>query len=137
MSHEQRQQIAAKLHEEGFSCSQAVLGALEEFTGLDRDTAMAAAGCFGAGAGTGELCGAISGALLAIGLANPHTVGADQARKAEVRELARKFMRGFKEEYGCVNCRELIAAAKQRRCPEFIAYCTALAGQIIEDSKEK
>lgn len=136
MTQQERQEKAKQLHEEGFSCCQAVLGALEDLTELDRDTAMAAAGCFGAGAGTGELCGAISGALMAIGLTNPHTVGADQTRKAEVRALAQKCVRGFKAQYGHVNCRELIAAAKKRRCPEFINYCTALAGQIIEDSKE-
>lgn len=137
MTHEQRQEKAAGLHEEGFSCSQAVLGALEDKTGLDRDTAMAIAGCFGAGCGAGELCGAISGALMAIGMVDPHTEGADQAKKAEVRSRARQCLRAFKEKYGYVNCRELIAAAKQRRCPEFIAYCTALAGQIIEEIEEK
>ena len=136
MTEQERRQIAKQLHEEGFSCSQAVLGALEDRTGLDRDTAMAVAGCFGAGCGSGELCGAVSGALMAIGMAEPHTVGADQEKKAAVRRLAQKCVRAFKNEYGYVNCRELIAAAKQRRCPEFIDYCTVLAGQIIEEIKE-
>ncbi len=136
MTEQERQQKAKQLHEQGFSCSQAVLGALEDQTGLDRDTAMAAAGCFGAGCGNGELCGAIAGALMAIGLACPHTDGADQQSKAYVRSLAQKCVRSFKAEYNYVNCKELLAAAKQRRCPEFINYCTALAGQIIDESKE-
>ena len=136
MTENERRQAAKQLHEEGFSCSQAVLGALGDQTGLDRETAMAVAGCFGAGCGTGELCGAISGALMAIGMVDPHTVGADQEKKAEVRTRARKCVKAFKDKYGYVNCRELIAAAKQRRCPEFIDYCTALAGQIIEEIKE-
>ncbi len=136
MTEATRQEKAKELHEQGFSCCQAVLGALEDLTGLERDTAMAVAGAFGGGCGTGELCGAISGALMAIGLACPHTDGADQERKAYVRSLARECIRRFKAEYEFVNCRELLAAAKQRRCPEFINYCTALAGQIIDESKE-
>lgn len=136
MTEQERRQKAKELHDQGFSCCQAVLGALEDLTGLDRDTAMAVAGAFGGGAGNGELCGAISGALMAIGLAVPHTDGADQKQKAYVRSLAQKCVRTFKTEYDYVNCKELIAAAKQRRCPEFIDYCTALAGQIIDESKE-
>ena len=136
MTESDRLEKARGLHEQGFSCCQAVLGALEDLTELDRDTAMAVAGGFGGGCGSGELCGAVSGALMAIGLAFPHTDGGDQEKKAYVRALARQCVLSFRAEYGFVNCRELLAAAKKRRCPEFINYCTALAGTIIQQNKE-
>lgn len=137
MTEQERIEKARVLHEQGFSCAQAVLGALSDLTGLDDATAMAVAGGFGAGCGVGELCGALSGAVMAIGLADPHTDGADQEKKAEVRALARKCIRSFEEQYGCVTCRELVGKAKKRACPEYITRCTVLAGQIIEEHKEK
>ena len=61
--------IAAEIFSKGFSCSQAVFASLSSEYGVDSDTAKKIAGAFGGGiASNGELCGAVSGALMAIGL---------------------------------------------------------------------
>ena len=53
----------------GYSCSQAVVSAYAEQFGLDHDTALRIAGGFGGGMGRrGEVCGALTGAFMVIGL---------------------------------------------------------------------
>ena len=137
MTEKERTDKALAIHTEGFCCAQAVLGALQDLTGLDYETCLAVAAGFGSGCGTGELCGALSGAVMAIGLADPYTVGADQGKKREIRAQTQRCLRAFREKYGCVTCRELVENARRRLCPEYIAYCTALAAEIIHEEKEK
>ena len=53
----------------GWNCAQSVLGVFCEDCGLDRETAMKLASGFGAGmARKQEVCGAVSGAIMVIGL---------------------------------------------------------------------
>ena len=61
---------------------------------------------FGGGiAGLGSVCGAVSGAMIAIGL----THGRDEPwqPREQVYDLARKVYRGFQEEMGSTICRDL------------------------------
>jgi C_GCAxxG_C_C family probable redox protein len=137
MTEKEREDKALAIQTEGFCCAQAVLGALQDLTGLDYETSLAVAAGFGSGCGTGELCGALSGAVMAIGLADPFTNGADQGKKKEIRTETQRCLCTFQDKYGCVTCRELVGKAKRRRCPEYVAYCAALAAEIINDEKEK
>ncbi len=104
------------------NCAQSVLCALGEYTGLDEETAKRVAKCFGQGMRCGEVCGAITGSLMAIGLACP---GAD----------ANAITRTFKEKYEFVRCSDLLRAAQQKRCSEFIGYCAELAEQYIQENQ--
>lgn len=53
----------------GFTCSAAVFSAFSKDLGLDEETARKIACGFGAGISrTGNICGAVSGAILVIGL---------------------------------------------------------------------
>ena len=62
-------EVAVDCFEEGFNCSQAVVSAFAPELGLDRETALRVAAAFGGGMGrTGETCGAVSGALMVIGM---------------------------------------------------------------------
>ena len=58
-------------HRRGFNCSQSVLAAFSDLTGLSEQESFNVAGGFGGGAGTGELCGAITGAVMTLGLLTP------------------------------------------------------------------
>ena len=53
---------------EKFNCSQAVLGAYADDYGLTVAQAMKVAACFSGGVRKGEVCGAVSGAIMVIGL---------------------------------------------------------------------
>lgn len=63
---------------------------------------------FGAGIGRlGDLCGALTGALVAYGLARGRNVIDDVERKEEVYVGARRIYEGFRERFGSCECREL------------------------------
>ena len=61
--------LALAQFDKGFACSQAVFSAYAEDLGLDQETALKIAGPFGGGTGRkAETCGAVTGALMALGL---------------------------------------------------------------------
>jgi C_GCAxxG_C_C family probable redox protein len=83
----QEADIAVDYFESGYSCSQGILTAFGEMFGLDNDIAIKVAGAFGAGMSyLGQTCGAVSGALMVIGLKYGAT-GEDKA--AHVRDCLR------------------------------------------------
>jgi C_GCAxxG_C_C family probable redox protein len=60
---------AVGLFQEGFSCSQALRSTYGERYGLARDLALKLGDAFGGGmGGLGRMCGAVTGALMVIGL---------------------------------------------------------------------
>ncbi|MHB8163318.1 MAG: C-GCAxxG-C-C family protein [Methanoregula sp.] len=92
-----------------FTCSSAVFSAFSDELGLDPDTAKKIACGFGAGISkTGNICGAVSGALMVIGLKYGKTRADDEAATEKTRALVREFIREFTEKNGSVNCTELL-----------------------------
>lgn len=62
--------------------------------------------CFGGGiGGSGEVCGAVIGAVMAIGLIRKQSTSVEEWR--ETAEVARNMTERFKEEMETINCREL------------------------------
>jgi C_GCAxxG_C_C family probable redox protein len=81
---------AAELYASGFSCSQAVFAAFSEALGLEPMNALKIAQPFGGGiAGTGSTCGAVTGALLVIGLKHGRVRPEDLAAKEKTYALVR------------------------------------------------
>ena len=119
---------AAKLHKRGFNCAQSVLGACGEYTGLDENTALAVSAGFGGGVRSGEICGAISGAVMAIGMAQQKDP-ADVETKAKTAAQTKELINAFREKYGCVRCLELKQAGIS--CAELIEYAAQLAEEMI------
>lgn len=95
---------AMKIFYEKFNCSQAVLGAYAEEYGLTADQAMKVAACFSGGVRKGEVCGAVSGAIMVIGL--KYGEGTDY--KAIAYPKAAEFMDRFKEKNSSYVCRDLL-----------------------------
>ncbi len=92
-----------------FTCSAAVFSTFSEELGLDPDTAKKIACGFGAGISkTGNTCGAVSGAIMVIGLAYGKTEEGDDAATEKTRALTRKFIKEFTEKNGSVNCTDLL-----------------------------
>jgi C_GCAxxG_C_C family probable redox protein len=104
--------IAKQYSERGYNCAQSVLNAYRVELDLDEDLALRLTTGFGSGMGRlCEVCGALTGAFMVIGL--KHGKGtADDARDpaktehtyALVAELAQKF----KERNGSIRCGELL-----------------------------
>jgi len=91
---------------QGFNCSQAVFSAYAPSFGVDLETALKLASPFGGGlARQGEACGAVTGALLALGLSRG---SATAEAKEEAYRFAADFLRRFQERHNTILCRELI-----------------------------
>ena len=93
----------------GYFCSQAVLSVFCEELGMDPLTALKVSSGFGGGMGRmGEVCGAVTGAFIALGLhdweANPPTLD----EKNKVSERIRAFSQEFKNQHGSIVCKDLI-----------------------------
>lgn len=99
---------AAATFKEGFSCSQAVLGAYCERFGLDKMLAYKISSGFGGGMHCDQTCGAVTGAFMVIGLKHGRTRADDVEAKMKTARLTAEFAKKFKERHGSVGCTELL-----------------------------
>jgi len=101
-------EVAVTRFQDGFSCSQAVFSPYAEAMGLDKDTALKIAGTFGGGMGrTGQTCGAVTGALMALGL----KYGAIDAMDKETKEQAYARVQEFAQRFATRNGDDLSCKA--------------------------
>ncbi len=139
MDHVGHAQRAQELFYSGCNCAQAVFCAFAEDMGLDPDTAARLASSFGGGLGRlRELCGALSGAELALGYLRGYADVTDPALKSEHYKRVRALAEAFREKNGTYICRELLKDVKttpggepEARTPEFYAArpCLRLVGE--------
>ena len=109
---------ARALFLEGYNCSQSVLCAFEDLTGLDRETSARLASSFGGGMGRmREVCGTVSGALLVLGQLCGYSDPKDSRAKTEHYHLVQEFARRFKEINGTIICRELLGLTRKHDAP--------------------
>lgn len=139
--------LAATLFDQGFTCSQAVLAAFAERRGLSRDLALKVACAYGGGiARTGGTCGAVSGALMAIGLAHGRTRVDDEAARERTYDATRELLDRFRREHGSDQCRALLGvdigttegrehAAKEglfrTRCPALVRSACRIVSSLV------
>ncbi|MDD6095673.1 MAG: C-GCAxxG-C-C family protein [Clostridia bacterium] len=101
--------LAGELFRKGYNCSQAVLLAFSDVTGLDQRTALAVSSSFGGGMGRlREVCGAVSGAFMVAGLLWGGYDPNHRDAKAEHYKLIQRLAARLKEENGSIICRELL-----------------------------
>lgn len=101
---------AEKLFTEGYNCAQSVLCAFEDVTGIERDLAAKLASSFGGGLGRmREVCGAVSGASMVLGLVKGYCDPKDFEAKKAHYALVQEFAARFKEQNGSIICRELLS----------------------------
>lgn len=100
---------AAKLYPVYHSCSQPTLAALNTGFNLKADQTVTAIKLFAGGiVGKGETCGAVTGALLAIGFYfEPQNQG-DMSKSGSSMIYGRQFFDRFTQEFGSIRCREVI-----------------------------
>lgn len=91
----------------GSNCSQSVVKAFSERTEEETELLLNAALPFGGGvARSGGLCGAVSGALLSIGVKYADKNQPDS--KAKVQKLGHDFIQQFNLENGSIFCKDLL-----------------------------
>ena len=104
----ERCNIANEKHDLGFNCAQSVLAGFADKTGLTDLQLMSLSGGFGGGTGTGELCGAVSGAVMALGLMTPVDMDEPGASKKRTQALSKEFQKRFLEKFDALRCQDLL-----------------------------
>lgn len=144
MSHEDK---AVEYFDNNFNCAQAVFTTFATELGMDEELALKLATQFGGGARKGEMCGAVSGALMVLGLKYGHCHADDNEEKQNAYRIAEDFMNRFIAEKGTVVCKELLGYDLTKEedmekikelnlfkttCPEMIRCATGIVEEMIE-----
>jgi C_GCAxxG_C_C family probable redox protein len=113
MMSEQRAAVdrAEALFREGFSCSQAVLMAFGPSLGMDQTQAALVSSAFGGGmARHGWTCGALTGAMMTLGLRAGYATAQDTAQKDALYVKVQALVEAFEARHGATACRQLVGA---------------------------
>ncbi len=93
----------------GFNCCQAILSTYGTDFGIEQEKALKLASGFGAGiAYMGDICGAVSGAFMVIGLKYGRNRLDDAKAKEKTYELIQRFVREFKAKNNSIKCNDLL-----------------------------
>ena len=103
-----RAQLAIEKFSNGFNCNQAVLSVFAEDLALSEKTAISIASGFGGGARNGQLCGAVAGVIMALGLKYYDVKQGPAKAKQLVYEKVVQFTDKFKARNGSIVCKELL-----------------------------
>ena len=141
-------QTAQDRFAKGFNCSQAVFSAYATQFGIDDETALKLASSFGGGiAHQGNVCGAVTGALMALGLARGNA-SFEKDKKDENYRMAEDFIRRFQERHNTILCRELtghdiskpgeLEKAREKGvfqtiCPGLVKDAAEIVAEILEE----
>ena len=106
----ERQQKGCELFVSGYTCSQSVLLACSDLTGLDETVGGKLSGVFGGGmGGLRSVCGAVTGAFMVMGLLYGFSAPCDNAEKTLVYSRVREVAARFEQQHGTLICKELLA----------------------------
>ncbi len=140
---------AVSCYMQGYLCSQAILTTYGTKFGLDRNTALKIALPFGGGfARMGETCGAVTGALMVLGLKFAGVNVSQVRAKEKTYELVREFVKKFKNRNGTIKCKDLIKcdiSTPEGRdlamkkdifriiCPKFVQDSAEILEQLLKE----
>ena len=143
--------IAEENFKRGYNCAQSVLLAFGDLTGLEEDTALRLSSSFGGGLGRlREVCGAVSGGAMVLGLLRGYDDPSDSEAKKTHYRLIQDFADRFRAENGSIICRELLSGVKvqegndpeqrtaeyykKRPCPELVRQASDLIEELLEET---
>lgn len=100
---------AVQLFDQGYNCSQAVFMAFADKFGVEKNMAASLSTSFGGGFGRlREICGAVSGGAMLLGLKYPHLNPADLTSKNANYQTVQNFVLEFKKQIGSYNCDDIL-----------------------------
>ncbi len=138
---------AVSYFQEGFSCSQSILASYCIEFGLNESIALKLATGFGGGMGRlGKTCGAVSGALMVIGLKYGRDKIEDNSSKEKTYTIVQKFIKKFIKLNKSISCNELLDcdiytleglnSAKEKNlfstlCPDFVRTSAEIIEKLL------
>lgn len=148
MSVDRAKQIALDKFKEKFNCAESTLMGLVEAFEMDCPCSPRIATAFGGGmGGCGEVCGALTGAMMALGLKFGRDSAADLDAKALTYGKVRELFAAFREKFGSIQCFDLIGIdlttpeglqkateldLHNNVCPDFVAFAAEEAARLLE-----
>ena len=135
---------AEKLFRDGFNCSQAVFSVFAGGMNVQVETAMKIACAFGGGMRLGNTCGAVTGALMVIGLKYGKSKADENEARDKTYALAKQFQSCFSDAKGSIMCRDLLGYdlstpegyEKAKENLAFIKICPGLVRDAVEILEE-
>jgi C_GCAxxG_C_C family probable redox protein len=110
-----KSEVAVEKFLSGYNCAQAVLYAYGPDLGLDAETALRVATGLGGGMGRrGEVCGAVTGGILALGLKYGHGERAEKSMAQHAYHKTQELMAAFEQVHGSCMCRTLLGGCDLR-----------------------
>ena len=146
MTHREK---ALSYFENNFNCSQAVFTTFATELGIDEELALKLSTQFGGGARCGQLCGAVSGALMVLGLKYGHCHSDNAEEKSRAYNFATEFNKRFCDTNNSVVCRDLLgynlcipedmAKIKEKNlfkivCPKMVADATQIVEEMLKEN---
>ena len=126
-----RKEIALDCRDKKYNCAQSVLCAFAADVGLEKDTALKISACFGGGMRCGEVCGAVTGILMAIGMKHGSAAENDEAGKYPAYKKTAEYINRFKEIHGTLLCRELLKTGGKAICEKAILNAVEIGEELI------
>lgn len=145
MSHVKR---SLELFESKFNCAQSVFASFSKELGLDEKQALKIGGCFGSGMRKGEVCGACTGALMALGLRYGQNEVGDIDSKLKSDDLCVRFLEEFEAQNGSYICNDLLGCDIRTKegveyalennlftefCPKMVESATLIVEELIKE----
>ena len=139
---------AYELFKSGYNCAQAVAVAFCDKTGLTESQAAKIASGFGGGMGRmREVCGAVSGMFMVMGLLYGYDDPKADTEKKELYTRIQNLAEEFKKDAGSIICREILKNPpstpapsartaeyyKNRPCARMVFTAATLMDQFIAD----
>ncbi len=133
----------------GANCSQAVAGAFEDLVDLDLNTLYKVSSSFGGGMGRlREVCGAVSGMQLILGLLEGYSDFGDKSLKTKHYSKVQNLAHDFEKIHGSIVCKNILnlkgpdIPEPSERTPEFYQTrpclrCVCDAARILDEYLER
>ena len=100
---------AVAFYQQGYTCTQSILASFAARYGLQQNLAFRIGEPFGAGTScTGDMCGAVTGAIMVLGLQYGSTLSSDNAARSCTYQRVQELIRRFKEIHGSIQCTDLL-----------------------------
>ena len=129
---------------DNYNCAQSVAAAYAEDYGLDKNQALQVAVGFGGGMGrTQDVCGAITGAIIVLGLASEFKEEDGRPKINEAYAKVHSFINEFSAQKGSIKCRDLLEGCdlsseegqkifKERSLKENCRACVRLCCDMLD-----
>lgn len=141
-------ETAVQLFESGFNCAQSSFYPFAKNMGMSEKHALNLTTAFGAGMiYRGEMCGAVTGAMMAIGLKFGRNKADDADAKDLTYSLVKELHTRFEKEFGSIHCKQLLgmtdispeswAAVNEDKkfksnCPLYVAKAVEIVNELFK-----